>query len=136
MNAVLLDTTIASLIHPRKKSSTLRVQYEPHLKGHVLAISFQTVAELYAWAEINAWGEKAKEGLDDVIGRFLVLPYERELAKVWGRVQAEGKKQGRVLDSGDSWIAASAVFYGLPLVTHDKDFAELTMHGLTVITYA
>jgi len=61
MSTVLLDTTVASLLHPKKKQDALRAQYEPHMQGQILALSFQTVAELWAWAEENNWvpsGEK------------------------------------------------------------------------------
>ncbi len=31
MSTVLLDTTVASLLHPKKKRDLLRAQYEPHI---------------------------------------------------------------------------------------------------------
>ncbi len=46
MSTVLLDTTVASLLHPKKTNDALRVQYETHMEGQILAVSFQTVAEL------------------------------------------------------------------------------------------
>ena len=86
MSTVLLDTTVASLLHPKKKQDVLRAQYEPHMQGQILALSFQTVAELWSWAEENNWGSKRREGLERFIQRFLVIPYELELAKTWAQV--------------------------------------------------
>jgi hypothetical protein len=33
MSVVLLDTSVASLLHPKKKNDVLRAKYEPHLAG-------------------------------------------------------------------------------------------------------
>ena len=40
MSTVLLDTTVASLLHPKKTNDALRVQYETHMEGQILAVSF------------------------------------------------------------------------------------------------
>ncbi len=53
MGAVLLDTSVASLLHPEKKGSDLHEKYVPHMRGQTLALSFQSVAELWGWAEAN-----------------------------------------------------------------------------------
>lgn len=44
MSVVLLDTTVASLLHPKKQNDTRRAGYEPHMQGQILALSFQSVA--------------------------------------------------------------------------------------------
>jgi len=33
MSTVLLDTTVASLLHPKKANDALRVQYETHMEA-------------------------------------------------------------------------------------------------------
>lgn len=75
-DVVLLDTTVVSLLHPRKKNSRERSFYEPHMKGKNLAMSFQSVAELHEWAENNNWAEPKRQELDAFIRRFLVIPYD------------------------------------------------------------
>ncbi|MEK6321452.1 MAG: type II toxin-antitoxin system VapC family toxin [Acidobacteriota bacterium] len=77
MSTVLLDTTVASLLHPKKKRSTLRAQYEPHMEGQILALSFQSVAELWSWAEENNWGSKQRNGLTIFLRGFLIIPYDQ-----------------------------------------------------------
>ena len=47
MSTVLLHTTVASLLHPKKTNDALRAQYETHMEGRILAVSFQSVAELW-----------------------------------------------------------------------------------------
>lgn len=136
MSVVLRDTTVASLLHPKKKGTELRAKYEEHMRGQTLALSFQSVAELWGWAEANRWGEKARQGLDGFVRRFLVIPYDYELAQVWARVMEESKKEGRRFEAGDCWIAATAVHRSVPLLSHDEDFAGRSIGGLNVVTYA
>ncbi|HJT32759.1 MAG TPA: PIN domain-containing protein [Pirellulales bacterium] len=135
MSVVLLDTNVASLLHPKKRAAALRRQYEPHMRGHTLALSFQSVAELWDWAEANHWGAKARSGLDGFIHRFLVIPYDAELARTWARVMEAARQGGRRLESGDCWIAATAVHRGITLLTHDRDLVGHKIHGLTVVSY-
>jgi tRNA(fMet)-specific endonuclease VapC len=134
-DVVLLDTTVASLLHPRREPSAGRALYEPHMRGRILALSFQSVAELWAWAERNRWGARSREGLDAFIRRFLVVRYTYELAKVWARVMAASREEGRRFEAGDCWIAATAVHRGLTLLAHDTDFEGRAIEGLKVVCY-
>jgi tRNA(fMet)-specific endonuclease VapC len=135
VSTVLLDTSVASLLHPKKKGSVLREQYEPHMTGQILALSFQSVAELWAWAEDNDWGENQRFGLEAFLRRFLVVPYDYVLAKVWARIGSHCKRRGRRLEAGDAWIIATAVHRRLPLLTHDGDLVDLEIPELTVVSY-
>ena len=135
MSTVLLDTTVASLLHPKKKRSTLRADYEPHMQGQILALSFQSVAELWSWAEENNWGSKQRDGLTIFPQRFLIIPYDAALAKVWAQLGTHCKRIGRRLETGDLWIAATAVRFRIPLLSHDRDHAGLTYPDLHVVSY-
>ena len=135
MGVVLLDTSVASLLHPKRRGSVLREKYDPHMRGQTLALSFQSVAELWGWAEANRWGEKGRQGLDAFIRRFLVIPYDFMLAQVWAKVMEASKTEGRRFESGDCWVAATAVHRGIPLLVHDKDFGGRSIPGLEIITY-
>jgi len=132
---VLLDTTIASFLHPKKKDSDVRKLYDPDLKGKTLALSFQSVAELWGWAEEKNWGESSRRSLDAFVRKFLVIPYDYELAQVWARVMTASRKEGRKFESGDCWIAATAVHRKIPLITHDRDFNKRSIEGLNVVTH-
>lgn len=134
MSVVLLDTTVASPLHPKKGSET-REKYDKHMRGQTLALSFQSVAELWHWAEPNGWGDKERQGLDRFVRRFLVIPYDYELAQVRARVMEESRMEGRRFETADCWIAATAVHPRIPLLSHDKDFAGRSIRGLKVITY-
>jgi predicted nucleic acid-binding protein len=60
------------------------------------------------------------------------LPVDDEVAIAWAELRARLRELGRRLAVNDSWIAATAIAHGLPLVTQDRDYT--TVPGLTVIT--
>jgi len=113
----------------------LRGKYESDMEGQILAVSFQSIAELWAWAEENNWGTMLRAGLGIFLQRFLVVPYDTDLAKTWARLSTHSKRIGRRLEAGDAWIAASAAHYNLTLLTHDLDHVNLNFPNLNVVYY-
>lgn len=134
MSFVLLDTSIVSLLHPRRRESDLLEIYAAHMAKQTLTLSFQSVAELWRWAESREWGDEARHGLDIFIKQFLVIPYDYALAQTWARTMHASQREGRRLETGDCWIAATAVHRNIPLLTHDRDFLSLSIPGLQVIS--
>jgi tRNA(fMet)-specific endonuclease VapC len=106
------------------------------MRGKILAVSFQTVAELWAWAEESRWGAPQRAGLEHFLSRFVVAPYSSDLAQTWARIMTQARRKGRRLEAGDGWIAATAVLYSAPLLTHDSDFVGLEIEGLEVVCHA
>ena len=135
MEAVVTDTSVASLLHPRKRRSTLRAWYEPHLRSKMLVLCFQSVAELWAWGVENRWTQKDFRRLERFLGKFIIAPYDLELAKVWAEITAHCKRRGRRLESGDAWIIATAVHRRLPLISHDADHLGWRIPGLEVMSF-
>jgi len=64
MAILLLDTSVASFLHPKRRNAPQRNAYVNDLQGHLLAMSFQSVAELLQWAEQNQWGAPQRHALD------------------------------------------------------------------------
>ena len=135
MSVVLLDTTVVSMLHPKRRGSEILERYAAHMERQTLALSFQSVAELWGWAEARAWGDEARSGLDRFIKCFLVIPYDYALAQAWARTMHSSQSEGRRLETGDCWIAATAIHRQIPLLTHDRDFLRLPIPGLEVISY-
>ena len=113
MSVVLLDTTVVSLLHPRKRGSEILNRYAAHMERQTLALSFQSVAELWNWAENREWGDEARNGLDLFIRRFLVVPL-RARAGMGARnaVQPEGRspaRDGGLLDCGNGHSPADSL---------------------------
>lgn len=74
--------------------------------------------------------------MEDFLRKFLIIPYDFELTKVWAKVTAQCRKAGRRLEAGDAWIVATAVHRQIPLLTHDLDQVGLNLPELIVISYA
>jgi predicted nucleic acid-binding protein len=130
MSTLLLDTNIVSYIFKRDSRARL---YASLLRGNRLAISFMTVAELFQWAVTRNWGLARTERLERAISTYLVIPPDLNLCRVWGRVRAEQQRAGHTIDSQDAWIAATALHFSLPLVTHNPNHFQ-GIAGLDVRT--
>jgi predicted nucleic acid-binding protein len=97
-------------------------------------LSFQSVAELLAWGVQNRWTKKELGRLERFLGRFVVVPFDLDLAHVWAQVTTHCRTRGRRLESGDAWIIATAIQRRLPLATHDADYLGLALPNLKVIS--
>ena len=127
---VILDTNIVSYL---MKGASLAEQYEPHVEGRLSAIAFITVGELYFGAEKRKWGSKKRQELETMLRRFVVVPYDQEIARCYGRLVAERERGGHPIAPNDAWIAACAVRHSVPLVTHNaKDFNDIA--SLVIVT--
>jgi tRNA(fMet)-specific endonuclease VapC len=107
--------------------------YAPRLEGKLLAISFITVGEMYYGAEKRQWGVQKRKQLETTLRNFVVVPYDHEIARCYGRLVAERERQGKPITCADAWIAACAVRHDVPLVTHNANHFE-NITNLQVIT--
>ncbi len=127
---IILDTCIVSYL---MRGGDQAKAYLPHVQGKLLAISFITVGELYFGAEKAQWGEPKRKQLETTLRNFVVIPYDHEIARCYGRLVAQRQRNGMPIAPNDAWIAACTVRHSLPLVTHNpKDFAAI--QDLSVIT--
>lgn len=123
MALFLIDTDIASFIF---KGSDYADPYLPLLSDQELALSFMTVAELFQWAILRKWGDRRLSQLEQYLSNYLVIPVDQPLCREWAQVRSDRQIGGRQISPQDAWIAATALRYGLPLVTHNiKDFAGI-----------
>lgn len=107
---LLLDTNIISFM--LKGDSRFQL-YRPLLQGHVCALSFMSVAELYQWGAIYQWGEARYDTLRQVLSNYVILPWELEMCPLWGQIRAQVRQQGLAISGEDAWIATTAVYYNL-----------------------
>ena len=128
MSTLLLDTDVFSFLF---KDHSLADAYRPHVKGHTLAISFMTVAELYQGAYRAGWGAKQIERLESRIAAYVVIPSSHAISKKWGEVRV--MRRAQPISPEDAWVAAAALQQGYPLVTHNaRDFQSIP--GLSIVT--
>lgn len=80
-----------------------------------------TLAELERWPLETSWGHMRRLELDQHLTRYAVLPVSRELCVKWADVTFRAKRKGRPIQTADAWIAATALYYRVPLVTHNPD---------------
>ena len=129
---VLVDTDVVS--YARRGDSRAEL-YRPHLQGRDLLVSFITVAELHRGALVRDWGPDRRRRLEQYLARFGLVGFDRALCLVWATTMAAGERRGRVLAANDGWIAATALYAGVPLVTNNqRHFAGID--GLRVISEA
>jgi predicted nucleic acid-binding protein len=129
---VVVDTDVVSFLFRRDTRAAL---YRPHLTGRTLTISFMTLAELDQWALERNWGNARRQRLAEHLADYIVHPYERDLCRWWATVRVAGRRLGRPIEVADAWIAATALLYGVPLITHNPaHFANVP--GLAVISEA
>ena len=126
MTRGLADT---SVFIARESGRPLRAELLPDQ----LAVSVITVGELRAGvlAAVDlATRDRRLATLTAVMG-LSPVPVDDAVAAAWARLRVALSDLGRRMPLSDSWIAATALALGVPLVTQDDDTADIP--GLTVI---
>ena len=126
---LLLDTNIVSYFI---YNADWRHQYIPILRDKTLFIASMTLAEMLESAYHRRLSERNfrlfKERLN---AEYFVIPWNEEICDrfAWIRFQ----RRNRPISVPDALIAATAMVYEIPLVTHNaKDFTEID--GLKLIS--
>jgi predicted nucleic acid-binding protein len=125
-----VDTDVVSF---DLKKDTRAVLYDPHLQGWHLTVSFMTVAELRRWARQRNWGRRRTLEMEERLRQFTVYQSNDDLCSWWSIVTIGARRRGRPIEVADAWIAATAMLYGIPLVTHNPD-DFVGVDGLVVVT--
>lgn len=125
----VVDTDVVSFLF---KGDTRADAFGTHLVGELLVVSFMTVAELYRWALVRNWGEARRRQLQEHLRNFVVYPFDHRLCLEWAEVNHSAERNGRRINCGDAWIAATARMHSIPLVTNNvSDYSGI--EGLTVL---
>ena len=127
---IVVDTDVLSFSF---KEDTRADFYRPYLSGHQVIISFMTVAELGFWAHVHGWGATRREQLRRFLQPFTIIDSNEELCEWWSVICAGARRLGRPISAPDAWIAATALQFSVPLVTHNpSDFSNVP--GLDIRT--
>jgi tRNA(fMet)-specific endonuclease VapC len=117
MKPVILDTDGVSFL---LKNDTRASLYLPHLENRSWLISFMTEAELEQWAILANLSARRTEWLRLFLRRLIIVPSSRDLVLKWAEVMAAARRNGRRIETADGWIAATALLYDAPLLTHNR----------------
>lgn len=126
MSDGLADT---SLFIALESARPLRVEALPDR----LAVSIITVGELRAGV-LAARDLETRDRRLGTLTRALALepvPIDDAVATAWARLRVLLRDRGQRMSVNNSWIAATAVALGVPVVTQDEDYVDLP--GLEVV---
>jgi predicted nucleic acid-binding protein len=120
---VVIDTMIAGALISRRPLAT---KYDVHVAGRPLVISFVTVAELRFGALKANWGAGRRDDLEARLSAMTIVPSDSDLADAYAELRLACLRAGHGLQEktheADRWIAATAVRFGLQLVSDDAIF--------------
>lgn len=122
----LADTSVLIASERRRSLDISRLPDE-------LAVSVVTIGELRAGVLAAADVETRDRRLHTLL-RALELdpvPVDLAVADAWARLRIMLRDAGLRMPLNDSWIAATAIALGVPVLTQDSD--HVTVAGLTVI---
>jgi predicted nucleic acid-binding protein len=123
MNAAIVHTDVVSMLF---KGDSQASGFLDHFAGRLLGISFMTVAEVERWPMERHWGLARRADFARHLARYVVLPVSRELCVQWAKVTFSVRRLGRPIQTSDAWIAASAIYYEVPLITNNAaDYAMI-----------
>ena len=98
-----------------------------------LAISVVTVGELRAGVLVAIGVEQRDRRLATLARamRLDAIAIDIAIAETWARLRASLRESGQRMGVNDSWIGATALALGVPVVTQDRDYDSVP--GLDVI---
>ena len=111
---LVVDTDVVSYLFTRGDL------YKSHLHGHLLVISPMTRAELEDWALDHNWGQRRRDEMRAHLKQFILAPFDEDLCVKWAEATDSARRRGRPINSSDAWVAAVALHYDVPLVTHNR----------------
>lgn len=130
--SVVVDTDVVSFTFKEDSRAAL---YRPHLDNRLTLISFMTLAELDRWVIEHNWGTTRRRRLENFLRDFMFCFCDRALCQKWAEAMSSTRRNGYPIETADAWIAATALLYEIPLVTHNRNH-YLGVDGLTLISEA
>jgi len=130
MSRGLLDTSIFIASEDR--------DLDPELLPDELAVSVVTYAELRAGvlAAPDVATRSRRLTTLQIVTEMNPLPIDSAVADQWAHLRLQLAESRRRVNVNDTWIAATALAHGVPVVSQDADFAVLAdislLHVLVV----
>ncbi len=130
----LLDTGIAQDFQ-EDRNGVLDHAIEMRKMGHRIGICVPVLGELWSGVECSASRQRNLRSLRSAVSRLLLWQYSEEAAAEFGRIFAELKRAGRIIQQIDMQIGAIArTLPNCIVVSKDSDLSAIT--GVTVENWA
>lgn len=122
---VMIDANIGSYVmagHP------IAERYYADIRGKKIGISFQAMAELRVGQRTRGWNQRA---FRSYVGGLVEVPYVDEMQDLFVQIRTISIERqaagiGRKVQAADAWVAAAALWLGVPLMTHnERDFIDV-----------
>lgn len=130
----LLDTGIAQDFQAGRHGVREHAA-EMRRAGHRIGICVPVLGELWSGVECSSSREHNLNLLRDLLSKLLIWPYSTESAEEYGRLYAELRRTGRIIQQIDMQIVAIArTLPNCVIVTKDSDFQRVS--GISVENWA
>jgi tRNA(fMet)-specific endonuclease VapC len=130
---LLLDTNICIYLIKKSPPSVLK-RFDTYAVG-TIGISSITVAELEFGVQKSLYPSQNLQALEQFLLPLVILDFDHEAAKAYGKIRALLENRGRVIGALDMLIAAHALSLNIPLATNNvREFSRVP--GLKVINWA
>jgi len=129
---VMLDTNTCIAIIKRKPPQVLK-RFNAYKVGEI-GISWVTLAELEFGVAKSQYIEKNQVALDEFVLPLEIANFDRDVARIYGRVRAMLEKKGTPIGSLATMIGVHALAQGATLATNNsKEFSRIK--GLTIVDW-
>lgn len=116
----MLDTNIC--IYAMKGSEG----FTPRIPMRQCGISTIVLGELEYGVSRSQQVQRNRAGLDAFLNAVPVISVEPDVGTHFGRLRALLASQGQLIGINNMWIAAHALSFGVPLITHNRsEFARV-----------
>jgi tRNA(fMet)-specific endonuclease VapC len=134
----VLDTNVLlALIRGKTLGSAIDTAYglRASLQRHVVSIVSE--AEILVMADKNGWGDDKRAALKRMFEQLVVIPIDGQgIVSAYVQISAADRnwpESPRNMGKNDIWIASTALYTSLPLLTTDKDFRFLDKKPIEVL---
>jgi len=78
-----------------------------------------TLAAIEDGVRRRSWGERRQNDMREFIAQhFSTIDPTLETSLTWGKIVAEAEMSGRHLNDADGWVAATALYHNMTLMTN------------------
>ena len=105
------------------------------VEPEALSISVITLAELRYGANCSAQPGANHQAIDDFVSGVAVLAVDADIARAFGEIKAQLRRQGNLIEDFDLLLAATALVNDLAVITNNTaHFGRIA--GLTIDNWA